>query len=76
MFKRAQGKTGMNIIENAISTFQNVSDELAEGIRHCNESIKTHEEIIKESEDHISTMNISVSRAEAIRDRLEKFLEE
>lgn len=81
MLKQFQGKTGMNIIEGAIQTFQNVNDQLDFGIQNCKEAKVAHktrisalEDKIRDEELALRTLELSIERAEGVKEKIEKLI--
>jgi hypothetical protein len=70
-----RGALGKNIITSTIESFHKINAKLDEGINHCNEDVKSHSNIILNSQKSIDDLQGHITRAQKLKDNINKLLE-
>lgn len=70
-----RGDKGKKKITTAISTFDTITQDLQEGIDHCNAEVDRHNNIIKESEIEIEALENVMEKAARIHGKIKQIIE-
>lgn len=72
---QTKGEKGKKLISNAISSFDNITIDLQEGIEHCKSEVSRHENIILDSKEEIDNLNVTMDKANRVHLNIKKLLE-
>lgn len=66
---------GVQLISGAVNAFSEIEADLQEGIESLDESIKEHQAIISDSQDHIAECNGHIDRARRVAAKIKAITE-